>query len=461
MQLKSLLIFITIILLFTACEKKEQDIPLPKEQKDISNINLDETLKNYKKPYTNILCKDLLNNKKEYLPCVEKETKANPIIENLEYLAGLYILERKYDKAIKPYEEAIKQNSKKATYSLAGLYNEQIKNRVKAKELFMTILDFKDSTCQIGGILALNDNDDAFDFYEEQIEKGNNKAYICKGLLHIKEQDYYEAKESYEKLLSLGDKEAYFYLGNLYSEYLLLKGRAIDFYMKSAKEGKKTSEKAISSKHNLGVAYLRYERYDDAIYWFVKALESEDMDFPIEYKKLDTLATLVYMYRKMKDEKSMIKVLKRLQELGEVGGYTDLAIYYKKAKNYKKAEEIFNICIDKGYGDCAAGLGLMYERDLKDYKKAKEAYIIGIELGRHTAMNNLGGYYKKVEKDYDKAIYWFKKSSEFGNKSAALNLARLYERDLKDKENAKIWFKKAYDLGDRTLEKKLKKLGVL
>ena len=459
MQLKSLLIFI-IILLFTACEKKEQDIPLPKEQKDISHINLDETLKNFKEPKT-ILCKKLLNKKEEHLQCVKEKTNENPNIENLEYLAGLYVLQKEYEKAIKLYEEAIKKGSKKSTYYLAGLYNEQIKNRVKAKELFMTILDFKDSTCQIGGILALNDNDDAFDFYEEQIEKGNNKAYICKGLLHIKEQDYYEAKESYEKLLSLGEKEAYFYLGNLYSEYLLLKGRAIDSYMKSAKEGKEGAEKTISSMHNLGVEFLRYKRYDDAIYWFVKALESEDMDFPIEYKKLDTLATLVYMYRKMKDEKSMIKVLTRLQELGEVGGYLDLAIYYKKAKNYKKAEEIFNICIEKGYGRCASGLGVMYERDLKDYKRAKEAYIIGIELGRHTAMNNLGGYYKKVEKDYDKAIYWFKKSSQLGNSGAASNLAWLYEKELKDKENAKIWFKKAYDLGDRTLEKKLKKLGVL
>lgn len=460
MKLKSLLIFITIILLFTACEKKEQDIPLPKEQKDISHINLDETLKNFKEPKT-ILCKDLLNKKEEHLQCVKEKTNENPNIENLEYLAGLYVLQKEYEKAIKLYEEAIKKGSKKSTYYLAGLYNEQIKNRVKAKELFMTILDFKDSTCQIGGILALKDNDDAFDFYEEQIEKGNNKAYICKGLLHIKEQDYYEAKESYEKLLSLGEKEAYFYLGNLYSEYLLLKGRGIDSYMKSANEGIKGAEKTLSSMNNLGVEYLSYKRYDDAIFWFIKALESEDMDFPIEYKKAYSFLGLALTYRKRSDEKNMEKVFVKMQELGDVKGYTNLAIHYKKAKKYKKAEEVFNTCIKKGYGDCAAGLGLMYERDLKDYKKAKDTYEIGISLGRHTAMNNLGGYYKKVEKDYDKAIYWFKKSSQLGNKGAALNLARLYEKDLKDKEKAKTWFKKAYDLGDRTLEKKLKKLGVL
>jgi len=459
MQLKSLLIFITIILLFTACEKKEQDMPLPKEQKDISHINLDETLKNFKEPKT-ILCKDLLNKKEEHLQCVKEKTNENPNIENLEYLAGLYVLQKEYEKAIKLYEEAIKKGSKKSTYYLAGLYNEQIKNRVKAKELFMTILDFKDSTCQIGGILALKDNDDAFDFYEEQIEKGNNKAYICKGLLHIKEQDYYEAKESYEKLLSLGEKEAYFYLGNLYSEYLLLKGRGIDSYMKSANEGIKGAEKTLSSMNNLGVEYLSYKRYDDAIFWFIKALESEDMEFPIEYKKLDTLATLVYMYRKMKDEESMIKVLTRLQELGEVGGYLDLAIHYKKAKNYKKAEEIFNICINKGYGDCVAGLGAMYYR-LKNYKKAKEIYKFGVALKNTSSMVNLAVYYDVVEKDYAKSIFLYKKAASLGEPIAARSLAWLYEKELKDKKNAKIWFKKAYDLGDRTLEKKLKKLGVL
>lgn len=461
MQIKSLIIFITIILLFTSCEKKEQDIPLPKEQKDISHINLNETLKNFKEPYTNILCKDLLNNNKEYLPCVEKETKKNPTIKNLEYLSGVYILERKYDKAIKPYEEAIKKGSNKSTYSLAGLYNEQIKDRVKAKELFMTILDFKDSTCQIGGILALKDNDDAFDFYEEQIKKGNNKAYICKGLLHIKEQDYYDAKESYEKLLSLGDKEAYFYLGNLYSEYLLLKGRGIDSYIKSSKEGITGAEKTLSSMNNLGVEYLSYKRYDDAIYWFIKALESKNIEFPIEYKKAYSFLGLALTYRKKSDEKNMEKVFKKMQDLGDVKGYTNLAIHYKKAKNYKKAEEVFKTCINKGYGRCASGLGTMYRKDLKDYKKSKESYLVGVNLNDAHSMSGLGLYYKRIEKDYDKSIYWFEKSANLGYSGAASNLAWLYEKELKDKAKAKIWFKKAYDLGDRTLEKKLKKLGVL
>ncbi|RXJ87501.1 sel1 repeat family protein [Arcobacter sp. CECT 8985] len=458
-MMKYLSIIITIIIL-TGCNKKIEDIALKKEQKDISNINLDNVLKNFNKKDTNILCKDLLNKKQEFLQCIKKEVNNNPSIKNLEFLAGVYVVRRDFSNAIKIYKQAIKKGSKKATYLLAGLYNEQTKQRDKAKKLFMSIKDYKDSTCQVGGILALKDDDDAFDFYEQQIKKANNKAYICQGLLHIKQRDYYDAKDSYEKLLSLGDKEAYYYLGNLYSAYLLKKGRAIYNYTKAANELKDKNERKVLSMLNLGAEYISIDRYDDAVYWLVQAIKAKKVEFPIEYKEVNPLESLVYLYRKTDNEKNMIKVLKRLQELGESGGYSDLAIYYKKKKDYKKAEQIFTECINKGYGDCAAGLGAMYYR-LKDYKKAKEIYKIGVNLGSSDAMINFAVYYDVIEKNYDKSIILYKQAAKLGDATAAQNLAWLYEKELKDKENAKIWFKKAYDLGDKSLEKKLKKLGVL
>ncbi|QKF82331.1 tetratricopeptide repeat protein [Halarcobacter ebronensis] len=459
-QLQKLLIILLTIIVLNGCNKEIEDIPLEKEQKDISKINIDEVLRNFDKKDKDILCKELVNKKEEYLECVKEAVKNKPTIKNLEYLAGLYVVKREFQNAIKVYEEAIKKGSKKATYSLAGLYNEQTKQREKAKKLFMSIKEYKDSTCQIGGILALKDNDDAFDFYEDQIKKGNNKAYICQGLLHVKERNYYEAKDSYEKLLSLGDKEAYFYLGNLYSAYLLKHGRAIDSYTKAAKELEDGNERKVLSMLNLGAEYASYNRYDDAVYWLVQALKAKKIEFPIEYKEVNPLESLVYLYRKTNNEENMIKVLKKLQELGESGGYSDLAIYYKKHKNYKKAEEIFRECINKGFGDCAAGLGTMYY-DLGDKDKTKESYMIGVSMGNSYSMRGLALYYKLMEKDYKKSIFWFKKATKLGDEIAARNLAWLYEKELKDEEKAKIWFKKAYDLGDKSLEKKLKKLGVL
>ncbi|RXJ94389.1 hypothetical protein CRV00_07405 [Malaciobacter molluscorum] len=460
MHIKTYFSIIITIIILTGCNKKIEDIALKKEQKDISNINLDNVLNNFNKKDTNILCKDLLNKKQEFLQCIKKEVSNNPSIKNLEFLAGVYVVRRDFSNAIKIYKQAIKKGSKKATYLLAGLYNEQTKQRDKAKKLFMSIKDYKDSTCQVGGILALKDDDDAFDFYEQQIKKANNKAYICQGLLHIKQRDYYDAKDSYEKLLSLGDKEAYYYLGNLYSAYLLKKGRAIYNYTKAANELKDKNERKVISMLNLGAEYVSIDRYDDAVYWLVQAIRAKKIEFPIEYKEVNPLESLVYLYRKTDNEKNMIKVLKRLQELGESGGYSDLAIYYKKKKDYKKAEQIFTECINKGYGDCAAGLGAMYYR-LKDYKKAKEIYKIGVNLGSSDAMINFAVYYDVIEKNYDKSIILYKQATKLGDATAAQNLAWLYEKELKDEEKAKIWFKKAYDLGDKSLEKKLKKLGVL
>ncbi|RXJ69359.1 hypothetical protein CRV08_04975 [Halarcobacter ebronensis] len=458
-NLQKLLIILLTIIILNGCNKEIEDIPLEKEQKDISNINIDEVLKNFDKKDKDILCKELVNKKQEYLECVKEEVKSRPTIKNLEYLAGLYVVKREFQNAIKVYEEAIKKGSKKATYSLAGLYNEQTKQRDKAKKLFMSIKEYKDSTCQIGGILALEDNDDAFDFYEEQIKKGNNKAYICQGLLHVKERNYYDAKESYEKLLSLGYKEAYFYLGNLYSAYLLKHGRAIDSYTKATKELEDENERKVLSMYNLGIEYFRFDRYDDAIYWFIKALKAKEIEVPLAYKD-NAFLGLVNVYREIDDENNMKKVLFKMQELGDINGYLDLAIYYKKHKNYKKAEEIFMQCINKGFGDCAAGLGAMYYR-LKDYEKAKNAYKIGIALGSSDAMINFAVYYDVVEKDYEKSIILYEQAAKLGDEIAARNLAWLYEKELKDDEKAKIWFKKAYDLGDKSLEKKLKKLGVL
>ncbi|RXJ94388.1 hypothetical protein CRV00_07400 [Malaciobacter molluscorum] len=459
-MMKYLSIILTIIIL-TGCNKEIEDIALKKEQKDISNINLDNVLKNFNKKDTNILCKDLLNKKQEFLQCIKKEVSNNPSIKNLEFLAGVYVVRRDFSNAIKIYKQAIKKGSKKATYLLAGLYNEQTKQRDKAKKLFMSIKDYKDSTCQVGGILALKDDDDAFDFYEQQIKKANNKAYICQGLLHIKQRDYYDAKDSYEKLLSLGDKEAYYYLGNLYSAYLLKKGRAIYNYTKAANELKDGNERKVISMYNLGIEYSRNDRYDDAVYWLVQAIKAKKIEFPIEYKENYAFLALTDLYRKTDNEKNMIKVLKKMQELRYINGYIYLGIYYKKHKDYKKAEQIFTECINKGYGDCAAGLGIMYEENLKDYKKAKETYKIGVNLGSSAAMINFAVYYDVIEKNYDKSIILYKQAAKLGDATAAQNLAWLYEKELKDEEKAKIWFKKAYDLGDKSLEKKLKKLGVL
>jgi TPR repeat protein len=424
------------------------------EQTDI------ETLLNNLQPQPQEeLCRGIVRTDAEYLQCLEEKTEADPTIENVNFLAGVYAVKKQYDKAIQTYGINVAKGDQKATYYLAGIYNEVLKQHDRAKTYFGKIKEYKDSTCQIGGILAIVKDESwfgwrnealakkrTFAFYDDEIKNGNVKAYGCKGLYYNKFEAYGKAEKSFLEGVKYGDTQSLFYLGNLYYAFKYDIKKSIAYYERSYEAGNSVAAR------NLGTMYEERKQYDKAIEWYSRSAERGDRE---------ALLGLGHSLRKQGDIDLALKTYHTLGDLGDVRGYTSIGIYYKKNQEYDKAEKAFKECIDKGYGDCASGLGVMYENDLKDFKQAVQWYRKGYELGSAASTYNLGYFYKNTTKDYDKAIEWYVNAYEMGEIDAAFNLAVLYEKELKDKKNAILWYRKAYDMGDTEAKRKLENLGAL
>ena len=424
-----------------------------------SESDIETLLSNLQPEPQEQLCKDVVGTNAEYLQCLEEKTAEDPSIDNVNFLAGVYAVKGKYDEAIKTYEINVAKGDKKATYYLAGIYNEALKQHDRALPLFETIKDYEDATCQIGGILAIVKDESWFGFwnerkakkrtlhfYDDEIKHGNVKAYGCKGLYYNKFEEYDKAEKSFLKGVEHGDTQSLFYLGNLYSVYKYDFPKSIEYYERSYEAGN------VQAAHNLGNTYLRQKEYDKAIYWYSLSAVKGDKQ---------SLLGLGHALREKGAIELALKTYRTLGELGDPEGYFSIGIYYKKRKEYDKAEAAFREGIDKGYGKCASGLGVMYEEDLKDYEKAKYWYLRSYELGSASGTNNLGLFYDEVENDNQKAIEWYTKANSLGSLSATFNMGVLYEKELKDKKNAIIWYRKAYDMGDAEAKQKLEELGAL
>jgi tetratricopeptide (TPR) repeat protein len=324
---------------------------LNQKQVNISSLEVKHALVKLQKKKSQMVCGNERFNSISYLRCLERVGLQKPTIQNLNALAQGYIQQGFYERAIETYELSKQKGSKEAVYALANLYIEQLHQHNKAKALFQTILTYKDSTCQIGEMLALQSDFSAFSFYDKQIYKGNKKAYICKGLLHVKRQNYYRAEHVYKKASAQGLSQAYYYLGNLYSAYIPQIHKEIHAYTKVAQSN---DELSVHAMFNLAMAYSSsLHRYDDAIYWYVKAIEKGN--------KQSWLA-LAQVYKTLKDNQMVETVYQTMASLNEVDGYLALRNYYSNQKAYAKAKRVLKQCSQKGHNQCVFLYTKLYEQ---------------------------------------------------------------------------------------------------
>lgn len=352
MKFKLCAFIVVVSFVFLGCEEKNNVIL--ESQMDISTLNLEKTFAKLKKHKEKQVCSHVRFDSSAYLQCLEQATLRNPDVRNLNALANEYNKNMLYYKALDTYTTSIQKGSEEAAYALANMHIEKLHQDTKAKALFETILSYKDSTCQIGEMLALKSAFNAFSFYDQQMYKGNMKAFVCKGLLHVKRKNYRAAKRVYEKAIQKGYHEAYYYLGNLYSAYIPDIKKEIASYTKAAQANSESSAQAM---FNLGMAYSRsLQRYDDAIYWYINAIENGDRQ---------SWLGLAEVYKRLQDNQMVEKVYKTMASLNKVEGYIALGTYYQNTKNHKKAHDIFRQCIQKGYSQCEGVYTKLYSRSLK------------------------------------------------------------------------------------------------
>jgi hypothetical protein len=420
---------------------------------------LDTFLNTLQPPLQETYCKDQVKNSDEYIKCLEQEIDKNPSIDTINFLAGVYALNKEYDKAIKLYETNIANGDKKAIYYVAGIYNEVLKEHEKAKRYFEMIKDYEDSTCQLGGIVAIVKDSTPFafinnylakrktlKFYDNEIKQGNLKAYGCKGLYYNKHQEYEKAEKVFKEGVKNGDTQSLFYLGNLYGNFIYDIPQSLRYYKQSFEKGN------MQAAHNLGVFYERDRQWDEAIKWYKHSAKAGDM------KSLYNIANI---YRFKDEGENALKVYKKVGEMGFDEGHRAVWIYYTDAKEYDKAKEYLVNCMAQGNPVCARYLGRIYDDDFKEYDKAKQWYIKGYEMGDSESAFNLGFLYDKTLNDNEKAIQWYERASEMGNVKGTFNIAIIYKLEKNDTDKAIKWFKKAYTMGDEGAKKQLQELGAL
>jgi len=128
-----------------------------------------------------------------------------------------------------------------------------------------------------------------------------------------------------------------------------------------------------------------------------------------------------------------------------------------KSGNYDIARKIWLPLAQKGDGDAALGLAIIYENGLQTSKNTKEStrwYQIAADKGVAEAQHDLGIKYftgSGVTKDHGRTYQLWKQAAETGLGSAQTKLAYLYLQGLgtqKNEKEAARWYRQAANQGN-------------
>ncbi|HWX82280.1 MAG TPA: protein kinase [Xanthobacteraceae bacterium] len=171
-------------------------------------------------------------------------------------------------------------------------------------------------------------------------------------------------------------------------------------------------------QYQLGRAYNKLKKYDDARKWYAKAADS---GYPAAMNEMGVLYS------------------------------AGLGV----TKDYVEARRWQTRAADLGYPPAMSAMGVLYQYGYglpKDFDEARKWYLKAIAAGYSYAMISVGGLYERgegVPKDLDEARRWYLKAADMGNASAMSSLGYLYQNGNgvpKDYAEARNWFVKAADL---------------
>tara|TARA_R100001369_G_scaffold31662_1_gene56117 strand:+ start:7835 stop:9190 length:1356 start_codon:yes stop_codon:yes gene_type:complete len=157
----------------------------------------------------------------------------------------------------------------------------------------------------------------------------------------------------------------------------------------------------------VGMEYLFLDKFDKAIVYFKKCLETDESDY-------SALHNIVYCYDFLNKNEEAIEYLNKFLDTNpycEVGWH-QLGRQYFTLKDYEKANAAFDFAIisDDTFVGAYIEKGKVLEK-LKNYEEAIENYKITLALEEPTsfALLRIGHCYEKLNQD-DLAIQFFKKT---------------------------------------------------
>ncbi len=263
--------------------------------------------------------------------------------------------------------------------------------------------------------LAQNDYQKAIDYLQKAMTSNT-----------LTQSDYKKAIDYLQKAADLGNMEAYGALGYLYSlevrtpTFHIPKDpqKAIHYYKKVADLGN------LKACFNIALLYRETKDYKNALIYLQKATKLPDKDAVAKVYLL-----LGYMHDVgqgvPRDAQKAMHYYQQAADLGNMMAYYNIAMIYKRAKDYDKALQILKKAAKMGYNAAYYGLGKMYDKGqgvAQDYKQAWHYYQQAAKLGYAQAFFKLGDMLDKGQgapQDKQKARAYYKKACDKGDRAGA------------------------------------------
>ena len=320
------------------------------------------------------------DSKNKFVSCLEHEAIKTNAIEDMNFLAAFYTMDKEYDKAVAWYKKSAEKGDAKAAFFLGGVYDEALDNKKEALKWYKkaTMREYDDAMQHLNETMEnVYGKSETIKIYEEAINKGEdvywNKQFLAN--FYFRVGKYNKRIEIYKELIKEYPERKGDWLvsiGNTYmKDSLNNREKELEYYRQAAKYGNKMA------MHNLGIYYGDIKDYKTAEMWFKKAGQN---------------SMVCFMYKKIVKDKTRA-----------------LECYKKEAEN-NNTQSIINLASTySSYED--------YEQALREYKKASK-------LGDENATYLIGSLYKYIYHDKNKSINWYKKAASMGNEKAIKHLRK-------------------------------------
>lgn len=162
-------------------------------------------------------------------------------------------------------------------------------------------------------LAALENFDEAVNYFHSAIDKGNTQAMLGLGYLyHTELQDLDKAIKYYQQAVDKGNTNALFVLGYLYKTELQNSDKAIKYYQLAVDKGD------TDAMVNLGNLYKTEQQdFDKAIEYYQQAADKGHID------AMNGLAWFYFEYNKIKQRSAAIKLVQKAISLNNNPAYLD------------------------------------------------------------------------------------------------------------------------------------------
>ncbi|OUS36860.1 hypothetical protein A9R00_11340 [Oleispira antarctica] len=260
----------------------------------------------------------------------------------------------------------------------------------------------------------------------ELYNKGIDYWFGVKGV----DKNYKIAFKWFKKAADLGDSDAQFNLGVIYTSGKGVQQdykEALYWYKKSADQGH------VDAQFNLGIKYEFGEEgfqknMKQAIYWYQKAADQGNAEAE---------SKLGFLFERgegvQQDYKEALYWYKKSADQGNSGGQFNLGLGYSQGrfvkKDTKQAFYWLQKAADQGLARAQFHLGLLYAWERGDDKQALYWLQKAADQGNSGGQFFVGDFYENgkagLQQDHKKMLYWYQKSADQGYQQAIWALKRI------------------------------------